>query len=58
MADFSGDAPIKPLHLFFTSTGRIGVILNMADHIALQMTALQRNMAKSIIGPGDVHHPR
>lgn len=49
---------LDPEHLFFTSTGRIGVILHISDGFALTMTALQRNLGDVIIGPGDVHHAR
>lgn len=44
--------------MFFTSTGRIGAILDMNDAMSLHMTALQRNMAKSLIGPGGVNHTK
>ncbi|CCM01903.1 uncharacterized protein FIBRA_03974 [Fibroporia radiculosa] len=54
--DISERKSIEPKHLFFTSTGRIGVILEMNDKISLHMTGLQRNMGKRIIGPGGVHH--
>ena len=30
----------------------------MDDDVALHMTALQRNMAKELLGPGDVEHTR
>ncbi|KAH9841501.1 mono-functional DNA-alkylating methyl methanesulfonate N-term-domain-containing protein [Rhodofomes roseus] len=44
--------------VFFTSAGRIGVVFEMSDDISLHMTALQRNMAKHIIGPGNTFHPK
>ncbi|OBZ68977.1 DNA damage-binding protein 1 [Grifola frondosa] len=56
--ELSGDELLKQNHLFFTSTGRIGTVLDMADEMSLHMTALQRNMAKFIIGPGDTHHAK
>ncbi|PCH40170.1 hypothetical protein WOLCODRAFT_67201 [Wolfiporia cocos MD-104 SS10] len=54
--DTTGNSTVHPRHLFFASTGRIGAILEMSDDISLHLTALQRNMAKTIIGPGDTHH--
>ncbi|KAI0647974.1 CPSF A subunit region-domain-containing protein [Trametes meyenii] len=55
-ADVSEDQAVKASHVFFTSTGRIGAILDMNDATSLHMTALQRNMAKSLVGPGGVDH--
>ncbi|KAI0766387.1 CPSF A subunit region-domain-containing protein [Trametes elegans] len=55
-ADVGEDQAVKAGHVFFTSTGRIGVLLEMDDATALHMTALQRNMAKHIKGPGEVNH--
>ncbi len=57
-ADVSQDQAVKAGHVFFTSTGRIGAILEMNDAMSLHMTALQRNMAKSLIGPGGVNHTK
>jgi hypothetical protein len=45
-------------HIYFTSSGQIGVILHVDDETALDLTALQRNMAGVITGPGDVDHAR
>ncbi|KAI0917003.1 hypothetical protein AcV5_007593 [Taiwanofungus camphoratus] len=56
--DLSGDQTLEAKHLFFTSTGSIGVILELSDEISLHMTALQRNMAKHLIGVGDIHHTK
>ena len=47
---------MKPSHAFFTSSGRIGTIMDMADAMSLHMTALQRNMAKTLKGPGSNSH--
>ncbi|KZT73848.1 hypothetical protein DAEQUDRAFT_357103 [Daedalea quercina L-15889] len=49
---------LEPKLVFFTSTGRIGVVLEMSDDISLHMTALQRNMAKRMIGPGNTFHAK
>ncbi|KAI0372253.1 hypothetical protein BV20DRAFT_991870 [Pilatotrama ljubarskyi] len=57
-ADVSEDQAVKASHVFFTSTGRIGAILEMNDTMSLHMTALQRNMAKALIGPGGVNHTK
>ncbi|CDO76087.1 hypothetical protein BN946_scf184649.g13 [Trametes cinnabarina] len=57
-ADVSEDQAVKASHVFFTSTGRIGAILEIKDAMSLHMTALQRNMEKYIIGPGGVNHTK
>ncbi|KAI0335819.1 hypothetical protein GY45DRAFT_705258 [Cubamyces sp. BRFM 1775] len=57
-ADVADDQAVKASHVFFTSTGRIGAILEIKDGMALQMTALQHNMAKSLVGPGGVNHTK
>ena len=49
---------LKPTAVFFTSTGRIGVVLELGEDISLHMTALQRNLAKRIIGPGNTFHAK
>lgn len=56
--DSSEDTQFQPEHLFFTSSGRIGQTVQVADGVALHLTALQRNMAKFIRGPGDVSHTK
>ena len=48
----------EPEHLFFTSSGRIGVVMHVNDDIALDLTALQSNMAAEITGPGNVQHSK
>ncbi|KAI0695725.1 CPSF A subunit region-domain-containing protein [Cytidiella melzeri] len=48
----------EPEHIFFTSSGRIGVVMHVNDEVALDLTALQRNMAGAITGPGDVNHTK
>ena len=48
----------EPEHLFFTSSGRIGVIAHVSDDVALDLTSVQNNLAASITGPGDVHHSK
>ncbi|RPD77741.1 hypothetical protein L226DRAFT_544225 [Lentinus tigrinus ALCF2SS1-7] len=54
-ADVSDQQSVKASHVFFTSTGRIGAIMDIDDSVSLHMTALQRNMAKKIQGPGGVN---
>ncbi|KAL6302826.1 mono-functional DNA-alkylating methyl methanesulfonate N-term-domain-containing protein [Sparassis latifolia] len=56
--EWSGNQVLKPEQLFFASSGRIGVILELSDEISLHMTALQRNMATAIVGPGEMHHTK
>ncbi|KAJ7505532.1 CPSF A subunit region-domain-containing protein [Mycena galericulata] len=41
----------EPVQMFFTSSGRIGVITDIADRqLSLDLTALQRNMASALAG--------
>ena len=56
LTDVAEDQAVKPSHVFFTSSGRIGTIMDMADVTSLHMTALQRNMAKTLTGPGGDSH--
>ncbi|KAI0084181.1 CPSF A subunit region-domain-containing protein [Irpex rosettiformis] len=48
----------EPEHVFFTSSGRIGVVAHVSEDVALALTDLQRNMAAVIVGPGDVNHSK
>ena len=56
--DVAEDQVVKASHVFFTSTGRIGTIMDMNDVTSLHMTALQRNMAKTLTGPGGDNHTK
>ncbi|KAH9924683.1 CPSF A subunit region-domain-containing protein [Epithele typhae] len=56
--DATGDQTVRPSHVFFTASGRIGAIMEVGDAEALHMTALQRNMAKTLLGPGEVDHTK
>ncbi|KDQ62210.1 hypothetical protein JAAARDRAFT_121297 [Jaapia argillacea MUCL 33604] len=47
---------ILPRQLFFTSSGRIGAILDLGPDLSLHMGDLQRNMEELIRGPGGVRH--
>lgn len=52
-----GQRPLfVPEQIFFTSSGRIGLIHDVSDEVALELTALQRNMAGAIVGPGKTQH--
>jgi DNA damage-binding protein 1 len=45
--------------LFFTSSGRIGVLLDITDSkLPMQLTALERNMAYVVEGIGGESHTR
>jgi hypothetical protein len=46
--EVSLDAPMQPQQLFFTSAGLIGVIIDLADELALDLTGLQRNLSNYI----------
>jgi hypothetical protein len=54
----SAEGQLKPEQLFFSGSGRIGVIIDIEAKLALQLTALQRNMAAVISGIGGVNHAR
>jgi len=47
-----------PEVLFFTSTGRIGIVAHVNETIALHLTALQRNMGQYLDGPGETEHSK
>jgi hypothetical protein len=46
--EVSLDAPMRPQQLFFTSSGLIGVIIDIANDLALDLTGLQRNLSNFI----------
>jgi DNA damage-binding protein 1 len=56
--DKSDDAMLQPKQLFFTASGRIGVVLDMGPEMSLHMTELQRNMAQVITCPGGLSHTK
>ncbi|KAF7299245.1 CPSF-A domain-containing protein [Mycena indigotica] len=48
-------SPLNPIQMFFTSSGRIGVIVDVQDdQLALHLTDLQRNMYR-VVEDGDRH---
>lgn len=46
--EVSLDVPIRPQHLFFTPSGLIGVVIDIAHDLALDLTGLQRNLSNFI----------
>jgi DNA damage-binding protein 1 len=55
----SKDANFQPKQLFFSSTGRIGILSIIEDtQLALSLTGLQRNMASVLPGIGGLKHTR
>lgn len=54
--DVSSDIPLEPKQLFFTSSGRICVIIDVGGDLSLHLTCLQRNMASVIKGAGSATH--
>jgi DNA damage-binding protein 1 len=52
----AGDFELSPKLLFFCSSGRIGVIIDVGKALSLRLSALQRNMAAVIKGPGGTNH--
>ncbi|KAH7926445.1 hypothetical protein BV22DRAFT_1118853 [Leucogyrophana mollusca] len=43
--EVSIDIPLEPKQLFFTSSGQVGVVIDVADELSLHLTALQRNLS-------------
>ena len=56
--DVFEDSNLIPKHMFFTSTGRIGVVIDASDSMSMDLSSLQRNIAGRIRGPGDTDHSR
>ncbi|KAI0754895.1 mono-functional DNA-alkylating methyl methanesulfonate N-term-domain-containing protein [Daedaleopsis nitida] len=57
--DAAEERAVTGSHVFFTASGRIGVIMDMASRdLSVQMTTLQHNMAKTLVGPGKVNHTK
>jgi DNA damage-binding protein 1 len=57
--DISSDIPLEAKQIFFTSSGRIGVVVDITDdQLSLHLTALQRNMANISKGAGGTSHAR
>ncbi|KAF8967077.1 CPSF A subunit region-domain-containing protein [Flammula alnicola] len=58
-SDQTKDSKLKPEMLYFTSSGRIGVITDVEDKdLSLHLTELQRNLAAVIPGVGGTSHTR
>jgi DNA damage-binding protein 1 len=56
--DKSDDAMLQPKQIFFTSSGRIGVVVDIGPEMSLHMTELQRNMAQVITPTGGLSHTK
>jgi DNA damage-binding protein 1 len=53
------ESRFKPKQLFFSSTGRIGLVSIVEEtDLSLQLISLQRNMAQVLIGTGNVQHTK
>ena len=52
------DTELVPKQLFFSSSGRICVVIDVRPELSLHLTALQRNMASVIPGLGGVNHTK
>jgi len=50
--------PIRPQQLFFTPSGLIGVVIDVADDLALDLTGLQRNLSNFIQKMGGPNHTK
>ena len=52
-------AKLNPEVIFFTSSGRIGIVTDVQDNeLSLHLTELQRNLAAVETGVGSVSHTR
>jgi len=47
---------VKAKQLFFTASGRIGVIVDVDQETSLKLTGLQRNMARAMLPAGALTH--
>lgn len=57
--DDLGEIKFLPEIVYFTSSGLIGVIIDVQDkELAIHLTALQRNLAAVVSGVGNVSHTR
>ena len=57
--DDLGEIKLLPEIVYFTSSGQIGVIIDVQDkELAMHLTALQRNLAAVVSGVGSVSHTR
>jgi len=57
--DGLGEIKLLPEVVYFTSSGQIGVIIDVQDkELALHLTALQRNLAAVVSGVGNESHTR
>ncbi|KAF8158252.1 mono-functional DNA-alkylating methyl methanesulfonate N-term-domain-containing protein [Crassisporium funariophilum] len=57
--DNSKESDLKPEALFFTSSGRIGVIVDVqSKDLSMHLTELQRNLSAVINGVGGTSHTR
>jgi len=57
--DDLGEIKLLPEVVYFTSSGQIGVIIDVQDkELAMHLTALQRNLAAVVSGAGSASHTR
>lgn len=55
----NAESPMKPEMLFFTSSGRIGTIIDVADQeLSVHLSELQRNLAVLLRGVGGDGHTK
>lgn len=55
---FEGQGDVQPKVVFFTSTGRIGVISSVEQELGFLLTGLERNLSFALPGPGGLEHSR
>lgn len=57
--DVSSNMQMEPKHLLFTSSGRINVVIDVAQtELAQQLVQLQQNLAPVVKGIGGTSHAR
>ncbi|EIW81285.1 hypothetical protein CONPUDRAFT_56293 [Coniophora puteana RWD-64-598 SS2] len=55
----ASDIEVEPKQLFFTTTGSIGVVIDMSDELSLHMSSLQRNLSTYFAAqPGGASHTK
>jgi DNA damage-binding protein 1 len=58
-SESTSNTSLQAKHVFFASSGRIGVIVDVIDdELSLHLTALQRNLVGVLQGVGGVTHTR
>lgn len=54
--EIKGD--VQPTVVFFTNTGRVGVVSHVSQDFGLLLSSLERNLNTSLPGPGGLEHSK